>query len=151
MSVASWFGDRLPVTGHGLRELTNEPVPYHLKRWWFALGGTPAGYQRLRRTWRPGEEISIECDFGLKAHYQAGRDNRSWVAFKHGPLALAQEYEEGAELEALDLGDRRPEAGELIEAAGAAYRIRGTKIELKPYYLAGSAGRAVRTLFPVTD
>jgi len=25
-----------------LRELTNEPVPNHLKRWWFALGGTPA-------------------------------------------------------------------------------------------------------------
>ncbi|MCE2541537.1 MAG: cytochrome b N-terminal domain-containing protein [Acidobacteria bacterium] len=25
-----------------LRELTNEPVPWHLKRWWFALGGTPA-------------------------------------------------------------------------------------------------------------
>ena len=23
-------------------ELTNEPVPNHLKRWWFALGGTPA-------------------------------------------------------------------------------------------------------------
>jgi quinol-cytochrome oxidoreductase complex cytochrome b subunit len=42
MSVASWFGDRLPVSGRQFRELTNEPVPYHLKRWWFALGGTPA-------------------------------------------------------------------------------------------------------------
>ena len=41
-AVARWFGDRLPVSGHQLRELTNEPVPYHLKRWWFALGGTPA-------------------------------------------------------------------------------------------------------------
>ena len=42
MSVASWFGDRLPVSGRQFQELTNEPVPYHLKRWWFALGGTPA-------------------------------------------------------------------------------------------------------------
>jgi quinol-cytochrome oxidoreductase complex cytochrome b subunit len=42
MSVASWLGDRLPVSGRQFRELTNEPVPYHLKRWWFALGGTPA-------------------------------------------------------------------------------------------------------------
>jgi len=25
-----------------MAELTNEPVPNHLKRWWFALGGTPA-------------------------------------------------------------------------------------------------------------
>jgi len=40
--IARFFSDRLPVSGHYLRELTNEPVPYHLKRWWFALGGTPA-------------------------------------------------------------------------------------------------------------
>jgi quinol-cytochrome oxidoreductase complex cytochrome b subunit len=37
-----WFGERLPVSGRQFRELTNEPVPYHLKHWWFALGGTPA-------------------------------------------------------------------------------------------------------------
>ena len=41
-SLGAWLGERLPVDGEDLRELTNEPVPYHLKRWWFALGGTPA-------------------------------------------------------------------------------------------------------------
>jgi quinol-cytochrome oxidoreductase complex cytochrome b subunit len=40
--VTTWFQDRLPISGEGLRELTNEPVPNHMKRWWFALGGTPA-------------------------------------------------------------------------------------------------------------
>ena len=40
--VRRWFGERLPVTEADLRSLTNEPVPNHLKRWWFALGGTPA-------------------------------------------------------------------------------------------------------------
>lgn len=40
--AVEWFRDRLPVSGDQLRELTNEPVPNHLKRWWFALGGTPA-------------------------------------------------------------------------------------------------------------
>ncbi len=40
--VAAWFQERVPVSGAELRELTNEPVPNHLKRWWFALGGTPA-------------------------------------------------------------------------------------------------------------
>ncbi len=40
--VGHWIGERLPVSGQEFRELTNEPVPYHLKRWWFALGGTPA-------------------------------------------------------------------------------------------------------------
>ena len=42
MSVARWWTDRLPIDGERLRELTNEPVPNHMKRWWFALGGTPA-------------------------------------------------------------------------------------------------------------
>ena len=41
-AVARWVGERLPVDLDKLRDLTNEPVPYHLKRWWFALGGTPA-------------------------------------------------------------------------------------------------------------
>lgn len=40
--LAEWFQERLPISGDQLRELTNEPVPNHLKRWWFALGGTPA-------------------------------------------------------------------------------------------------------------
>lgn len=39
---AAWIQERLPVSAEQLRELTNEPVPNHLKRWWFALGGTPA-------------------------------------------------------------------------------------------------------------
>ena len=41
-AVAGWFRERLPISGDKLRELTNEPVPHHLKRWWFCLGGTPA-------------------------------------------------------------------------------------------------------------
>lgn len=40
--VGRWLEERIPVSGDQLRELTNEPVPYHMKRWWFALGGTPA-------------------------------------------------------------------------------------------------------------
>lgn len=42
MSALTWITDRLPVSPGALRELTNEPVPNHLKKWWFALGGTPA-------------------------------------------------------------------------------------------------------------
>ena len=40
--VSAWIKERLPIDGDQLRELTNEPVPNHLKRWWFCLGGTPA-------------------------------------------------------------------------------------------------------------
>jgi quinol-cytochrome oxidoreductase complex cytochrome b subunit len=40
--MARWFAERVPLRGDVLRELTNEPVPQHLKRWWFCLGGTAA-------------------------------------------------------------------------------------------------------------
>ncbi len=38
----AFLRERLPISGDRLRELTNEPVPHHIKRWWFCLGGTPA-------------------------------------------------------------------------------------------------------------
>lgn len=41
-AVATWFKERLPIRGEDLRELTNEPVPNHLKHWWWCIGGTPA-------------------------------------------------------------------------------------------------------------
>ena len=41
-TIREWIQERIPVSGVQLHELTNEPVPNHLKRWWFALGGTPA-------------------------------------------------------------------------------------------------------------
>jgi len=41
-SLTGWFQERLPVSGEQISELTNEPVPNHLRRWWFCLGGTPA-------------------------------------------------------------------------------------------------------------
>ncbi len=42
MSLGSWLQERVPVSPETLRELANEPVPNHLKHWWFCLGGTPA-------------------------------------------------------------------------------------------------------------
>lgn len=40
--LGAWLSERIPLKEDQLRELTNEPVPNHLKRWWFCLGGTPA-------------------------------------------------------------------------------------------------------------
>ena len=42
MGVKTWFQERIPVSQVQLAELTNEPVPSHLRHWWFCLGGTPA-------------------------------------------------------------------------------------------------------------
>lgn len=40
--VGNWLRERVPLSPEVWRELTNEPVPSHMKRWWFCLGGTPA-------------------------------------------------------------------------------------------------------------
>lgn len=40
--IVAWLQERVPVSAAQLTELTNEPVPNHLKKWWFCLGGTPA-------------------------------------------------------------------------------------------------------------
>jgi quinol-cytochrome oxidoreductase complex cytochrome b subunit len=42
MNARAWLKERLPIDLDHLRDVTNEPVPGHLKRWWFALGGTAA-------------------------------------------------------------------------------------------------------------
>ncbi len=41
-ALRAWVADRIPINMRVIRELSNEPVPYHMKHWWFALGGTPA-------------------------------------------------------------------------------------------------------------
>jgi quinol-cytochrome oxidoreductase complex cytochrome b subunit len=41
-AIADWVRERVPVSTGDLRELTNEPVPNHLRKWWWCLGGTPA-------------------------------------------------------------------------------------------------------------
>lgn len=41
-SAGGRFWQMLPVDWGRVQDVTNEPVPGHIKRWWFALGGTPA-------------------------------------------------------------------------------------------------------------
>ena len=37
-----WLQDRVPIDLEALVVFSNEPVPLHLKHWWWCLGGTPA-------------------------------------------------------------------------------------------------------------
>jgi quinol-cytochrome oxidoreductase complex cytochrome b subunit len=41
-AIKRWFRERLPISSEQIFEVLDEPVPNHLKRWWFCLGGTPA-------------------------------------------------------------------------------------------------------------
>lgn len=41
MGLGKWLAEVFPVDQEALIKLTAEPIPNHLKRWWWALGGTP--------------------------------------------------------------------------------------------------------------
>ena len=42
MGLANWLKQSFPVDNEALAEMSSEPIPNHLKKWWWALGGTPA-------------------------------------------------------------------------------------------------------------
>ncbi len=64
-ALSGWLAERIPIRPGELRELTNEPVPNHLKRWWFCLGGTPA-YLFV---------VQIATGILLAFHYQASPES----------------------------------------------------------------------------
>jgi len=41
-TMKQWFDERFPLDWDIVRDFGSEPVPYHLRRWWWCLGGTPA-------------------------------------------------------------------------------------------------------------
>ncbi len=71
-ALSSWFAERVPIRPGELRELTNEPVPNHLKRWWFCLGGTPA-YLFV---------VQIVTGILLAFYYQASPDT-AWESVRY--------------------------------------------------------------------
>ena len=40
--AARWLQSRFPVDQESLTAMGSEPIPGHLKRWWWCIGGTPA-------------------------------------------------------------------------------------------------------------
>jgi ubiquinol-cytochrome c reductase cytochrome b subunit/cytochrome b6 len=39
--IRDWAKESFPFDLDVLKEISSEPIPNHLKRWWFAIGGTP--------------------------------------------------------------------------------------------------------------
>jgi len=39
--LVRWFKERVPLQIEVFEQLAKEPIPNHMKRWWYALGGTP--------------------------------------------------------------------------------------------------------------
>lgn len=41
MSFKKWFNERVPIDPDFFKAFSSEPVPDHLRHWWWCLGGTP--------------------------------------------------------------------------------------------------------------
>ena len=41
-AIKEWFTNRIPLDSDVFQKFSNEPVPEHIKHWWWCLGGTPA-------------------------------------------------------------------------------------------------------------
>ncbi len=39
--TADWLSERIPFDWNSLKHFTSEPIPRHMAKWWFCLGGTP--------------------------------------------------------------------------------------------------------------
>jgi len=115
----------------------------------------PTGFLRLKRVWEPGETIELEFAFDVETHLTTDRDGNKWATFTRGPLTLAQDVEKDSESDIRVTSDDLPGLSASLEVVseGAnqqpSYRVPGSDSLLIPYYLAGSTGNGVQTLFPV--
>ena len=108
----------------------------------------------MTREWEKGDVLAVNLEYLPGSHVQTAKDGEKWVAFTYGPWALAQEIHEGPDPAEPFRGfgaraeDPRTLIAPLAEpGATPMLRIKGTEIDLVPYYLAGSKTTGSRTYF----
>lgn len=110
------------------------------------------GFFQLNRTWKKGDEITIDYEYELKATIQEGEEGKKWVAFTYGPIALAQKITEIPDREPLyNLDVKFPlDMVDMLSRSsnsGMEFNIKGTDITLIPYYQTGSKQSGPKTYF----
>ena len=105
------------------------------------------GFYESHRRWNRGDVLAVEAGFELKTHVQNGERGQQWVAFTHGPIALAQTVSSVPDDEPFD--GRRPDEAEamLVPSEDGSYGIAGTGIALMPYYLTCTDDSGPKTYF----
>ena len=115
------------------------------------------GYYQLERAWTAGDEIAINYEYLLERHVVTLGDRPVWVAFSHGPWALAQTVSDldfitepfvGTDPQAITPSQwLQPYAP--LENGASQFRVKRSDIVLGPFYAAGSMTTGPRTYFRV--
>jgi len=103
-----------------------------------SVDAPPAGYARLARAWRAGDEIRLDLPMSLRA--EPTPDDPGLVAFLHGPLVLA------ADLGPADLPFDQP--GPVLIADGPVEDLPRRAPGTSPAYVAETAGGGTMRLTP---
>jgi DUF1680 family protein len=110
------------------------------------------GFIEIKRKWKKGDAVAVELKYELKAHLQEGEEDRRWVSYSYGPIALAQKISEMPDEEPLKTIDFA-EPSDLLKmlkrssVADIAFLIKGTDVTLIPYYQTGSEQSGSKTYF----
>jgi uncharacterized protein len=105
------------------------------------------GYHELNRLWQSGDVLAIETEFELAVHVQRGENGRKWLAFSHGPIALAQKISAIPDDEPFAGVSSDEALGTLKASADGSCRVDGRDITLMPYHLACTEDSGPRTYF----
>lgn len=115
------------------------------------------GFYEIRNKWKQEDRLTVHLEYQLEVTFQKGSDNKTWIAFTYGPLALAQVISSGMDLEEpfrdVHVEDNSPQeiTGLLSRDEDATgrplFRIKDTDITLIPYHLVGSLSSGPRTYF----
>jgi DUF1680 family protein len=118
------------------------------------------GYYEINRKWKKDDRISVNLNYKLQVNIQRGENNKSWIAFSYGPLALAQkitakDVEEPFKLTKANAGNIN-EILSLVSLdhrndSNVVFRIANSDIKLIPYYLAGSRTSGPKTYFELAQ
>jgi DUF1680 family protein len=115
---------------------------------------TERGFQQVTRQWKKRDTVAVVFEYLLDSQIQLGQNGKKWIAFTYGPWALAQEIQDDLPLvepfKGLDAQSIDP-LSLLLPIKGAdaepGVRIKGTRITLVPYFVAGSKTTGTRTYF----
>jgi DUF1680 family protein len=110
------------------------------------------GFVELHNKWKKGDKVEIDLEYELKVHVQVCVDSKKWIAFTYGPLALAQRITEMPDEEpfsGLDVKEPSKLTDMLLKSSDQDihFSIKGTEIDLIPYYQTSSKESGPKTYF----